>query len=203
MTPARIAAAWKIPMGALLGLISLGVVLVAGDLSLRLPMADGPRMFRQMVLLALPITLSTLLLPPVPDIHASLLRFRLHHWVTRGVFWAVMTAVCAAAWLGRGLSPNLVLFEMTSTLSVTAAALLLVPRFGGRMALAITGLSCAWLLYGAPLGERLGFGDLISGQYDHYLPGMNGMGWVLTVTSVAACILATFTTSAGTTGSTS
>ena len=194
MTLSRIAAFWRIPLGGLLGLISLGIVLVVGDLNLRLPMTDGPRMVRQAIILALPVTLSALLVPPLPDIHTSLLRVRLHHWVTRGSFWTIMTVVCSAAWVGRGLPRNLVLFEMTSTFSVAAAALFFVPRWGVRTILGLTGVSCAWLLYGAPVSGALGFGDLLSGGDDPYLPGLSPRGWILTAVSLCAYVPATMPT---------
>ncbi|MBK7822631.1 MAG: hypothetical protein IPJ61_16600 [Tessaracoccus sp.] len=186
----RIATLWRLPMALLLGAVFLTVVLIAGDLSIHLPMTDGPRMTRQAALLVLPVTLSVLLLPPLPDVHASLARYRLHHWVTRTLFWVVMTAVCAGAWVGNGLAENLVLFEMLSTFSVSAAVLLLVPRFGVRVVLALTILSCAWLLYGVPLGGILGLGDLtVESEPD--APTGTAVGPLLVAVSLAACVVGT------------
>lgn len=191
MTLLKVFVVWRIPVTMLLGLISLGIVLVAGDLNLVLPMTDGPRVARQAIVLALPVLLSALLPPPLPDVHASLLRFRLHHWVTRGSFWIVMAAVYVAAWVGRGISGNLVLFEMMGSLTVAAAALFFVPRYGVRVILALTGLCCAWLLYGVPMGQVLGFGDLLSETGDIYLQAPRAMGWMMTISSLGACVLAT------------
>lgn len=198
MTLFRVFVVWRIPLAVLIGVISLGIVLISGDLNLQLPMTDGPRLVRQAIVLVLPVTLSALLPPPLPDVHPSLLRFRLHHWVTRGSFWIIMAVVLAAAWVGRGISSNLILFEMMSTLSVAAAALFFVPRLGVRVVLALTGLCSAWLLYGIPMGEVLGFGDLLAEPDDPYFLAPSAMGWMLVSMALGACVLATITTKTGT-----
>ena len=111
MTLFRVAVMWRIPAAALLGAIFLGLAVVVGDLNLNLPMSDGPRKARQALLLTLPLVLSTLLLPPLSDVHGSLPRQRLHHWATLIVFWSVTIAVCTGAWMGSGIARNVMAFQ--------------------------------------------------------------------------------------------
>jgi len=197
MTLFRIAILWRIPLAVLLGAAFLGVAAVAGDLSLHLPMTDGPRKARQALLLTLPLVLSTLLLPPLSDVHGSLPRQRLHHWATLIVFWSVTIAVCTGAWMGSGIARNVIAFEMLSTFAMTAAALFLVPRFGVRVIVGLTITGCAWLLYGTPLGGALGFGDLAD-DTGPFGAQVSSRGWLLVAASLAACAVASLPTRPGT-----
>jgi hypothetical protein len=193
MSLLRIALIWRLPWAVLLGGCTIGVVLALGDASLQLPMGVGPRLVRQAALLFLPLALSVLVMPPVPDLHPSLLRASTHHRISRGLFWVLMGAACAAGWLGAGITGTLLMFEVTSTLVLTAAALFLVPRLGGRMILTLTAVGCAWLLYGVLAAKYLGFGDLTVTD-DHYMPEGSTLAWILLATSVIACLLASVPT---------
>ena len=197
MTLFRVAVMWRIPAAALLGAIFLGLAVVVGDLSLHLPMTDGPRKARQALLLTLPLVLSTLLLPPLSDVHGSLPRQRLHHWATLIVFWSVTIAVCTGAWMGSGIARNVIAFEMLSTFAMTAAALFLVPRFGVRVIVGLTITGCAWLLYGTPLGGALGFGDLAD-DTGPFGARVSSRGWLLVAASLVACAVASLPTRPGT-----
>lgn len=189
MSLLRVAVIWRVPLAMLLGCAAGISVYLVGDAGLHLPMADGPRLTRQAVLLVFPLTLSVLLTPPLPTIHASLMRSAAHHWVSRGLFWMLMAVVCSVAWSGREIPTDLLKFEMTSTFTMTAAALFLVPRFGGRTIVGLTLAGCAWLLYGVPLGRFLGFGDLQVGENDPAGPGAGVAAWLLLATSVLACVV--------------
>lgn len=67
MSLLRIALIWRLPWAVLLGGCTIGVVLALGDANLQLPMGVGPRLVRQAALLLLPLALSVLVMPPVPD----------------------------------------------------------------------------------------------------------------------------------------
>lgn len=190
MTAFRVAVTWRLPLAVLMGGALVVVVLLLGDVQLRLPMTDGPRLARQAALLVAPLALSVLLTPPLPIIHASLQRSSLHHRVALGAFWTLVVAVCAVAWLGGHIEPDLMRFEMTSTFALSAATVFLVPRLGGRTLVGLSLAGCVWLLYGHLLAGPLGFGDLAGGGADPSVPAAGPESWLAVAVSLLACVLA-------------
>ena len=120
-----------------------------------LPLADGPRVVRQFLVAFVPALGASLLLDPIPELSASLVRVPGLKWVDVFIFWTGISLALVPGW--SGIDVDTVHYEMLVALVLCSVVIVVTAGLGEHGSLVGAILGVAWTLFGTGLGIVAGF----------------------------------------------